>query len=61
MKIFKFFSKLSKKRKIDSFADFFLYASEEEKKKVFIKAAQCANEEQRMLVNRVGTIQRKTT
>jgi hypothetical protein len=50
MKIASFLTKISRKRKEETFADFFLHASREEKKRVFTHAAKKANEDQRMLM-----------
>lgn len=49
MKIFNFFKKDEKKRPSGRFSDFFLNASEDEKKVVFKEAARRANEEQRQV------------
>lgn len=39
---------------LDSFSSFFLHASEEERIKVFTKAAKAANKDQRDLVKRAN-------
>jgi hypothetical protein len=61
MKIFNFFTKNKAKNQEGSFADFFLHASDKEKKKVFLNAARQANEDQRSLVKRIKEIQHKAT
>ena len=61
MKIFNFFTKNKVKKREGSFADFFLHASDKEKKKVFLDAARQANEDQRSLVEHINEIQHKAT
>ena len=61
MKFLKIFAKNKEKKEIGSFADFFLNASAEDKKKVFTDAAKRANEDQRSLVEHINEIQHKTT
>ena len=61
MKIFNFFTKNKAKKQEGSFADFFLHASDKEKKKIFTDAARRANEDQRSLVEHINEIQHKTT
>lgn len=59
MNLFKIFSK--KKKQKSCFADFFLYASEKEKQRVFTDAAKRANEDQRLLVENLNKLKHKTT
>jgi hypothetical protein len=61
MKIFNFFTRNKEKKKTGNFADFFLHASDKEKKKVFIDAARRANEDQRSLVEHINELHQKTT
>jgi len=61
MKIFNFFTKNKAKKQEGSFADFFLHASDKEKKRVFTDAARRANEDQRSLVERINELHQKTT
>ena len=61
MKLFSFLAKKRKKNKIGSFAEFFLHASEKEKKRVFTDAARLANEDQRKLVESINKFQQKAT
>ena len=49
------------KEKTGSFAEFFLHASDKEKKRVFEDAARRANEDQRALVENVIKLRRKAT
>lgn len=53
-------SKLSN-QKTDSFAGFFLHASDQEKKRVFEDAARRANTDQRELVKHVNKLGHKAT
>ena len=61
MKLFNFLTKTKEKNKTGSFADFFLNASEKEKKQVFEDAASRANEDQRTLVENLNKLQHKVT
>ena len=61
MKIFNFFIKTGEKKKIGNFADFFLHASEKEKKRVFEDAAKRANEDQCALVENISKLKHKAT
>ena len=61
MKLFNFLTKTKEKNKTGSFADFFLNASEKEKKQVFEDAARRANEDQRTLVENLNKLQHKVT
>ena len=61
MKLFSFFTKNKEKKREGSFADFFLYASDKEKKRVFTDAARRANEDQRTIVESINIIEPKTT
>lgn len=61
MKFLHHLTNRSKKKQNSPFADFFLHASEEEKKKVFIEAAKKANEDQRALIESVNKLSQKTT
>ena len=61
MSIFRFFAKNKEKKREGTFAEFFLYASEKEKKRVFTAAARRANEDQRRLIERVEKFRQKTT
>lgn len=61
MKIFNFFTKNKEKKQEGSFAEFFLYASDKEKKRVFTDAARRANEDQRSLVEHINELKQKTT
>ena len=61
MKIFNFFTKNKVKKQEGSFADFFLHASDKEKKRVFMDAARRANEDQRTLVEHINELHQKTT
>ena len=61
MKLADIFKKRATKRHTDSFADFFLNASDKEKIEVFEKAAKKANEEQRDLIENVNKLQHKAT
>lgn len=45
----------------DTFADFFLHASDAEKRRVFTEAARRANEDQRSLVENINKLESKTT
>lgn len=47
MKLFDFLKKVKQKEKSGKFSDFFLHASDNEKKEILKKAAYKANEEQR--------------
>lgn len=61
MKLFNFLTKTKEKKKTGSFAEFFLHASEKEKKQVFEDAARRANEDQRLLVENLNKLQHKAT
>lgn len=61
MSIFGFLTKTKEKKVVGSFADFFLHASEKEKKRVFEDAARKANEDQRALVENINKLQHKAT
>lgn len=61
MKIFNFFTKNKAKKREGSFADFFLRASDKEKKKIFTDAARRANEDQRLLIEHINELRQKTT
>lgn len=61
MKILNTAKKTKEKKKTGSFADFFLHASEKEKIRVFKDVAKRANEDQRILVEKVNKLQQKTT
>ena len=61
MKLFTFLTKPKETKKTGSFAEFLLYAPEKEKKRVFEDAAKQANEDQRMLVNKINQLQQKAT
>lgn len=61
MKLLSIFSKNKQKKTTGSFADFFLHASEKEKKRVFEDAARRANEDQRLLVENLNKLQHKAT
>lgn len=58
MKLFNFLTKNKEKGHTSGFADFFLHASEKEKKKAFTEAAKRANEDQRTLIEK---LHQKTT
>lgn len=53
MKLFSFLTKNKEKGHTSGFADFFLHASEKEKKKAFTEAAKRANEDQRTLIEKL--------
>ena len=54
MIFFNFFKKVKKERLMGSFSSFFLYASPDEKKKVFMDAARRANQDQRETFRKAG-------
>ena len=54
MNIFNIFKKKPKISENSGFAEFFAHATPKEKVKVFTKAAQMANDDQRKLVEEVG-------
>jgi hypothetical protein len=61
MKYLNIFKKQPKEEQNGSFANFFLYASEKEKMKVFKDAAKRSNEDQRKLVEDINKLKPKTT
>jgi hypothetical protein len=61
MKLTNIFKKKATKKHTDGFADFFLYASDKEKIKVFEKAARQANEDQRKLIKNINKLQHEAT
>lgn len=60
-KFLSFLPKNKEKKKTNGFVDFFLHASEEEKKRVFEDAAKRANNDQRTLVENINKLQQKAT
>lgn len=60
MRILKFFTNNKEKETPSGFADFFLHASEKEKKRVFTEAARRANEDQRIMVESINKPRQKT-
>lgn len=61
MKLLNFFTVNKREKSKSNFANFFLYASEEEKKRVITDAARRANEDQRLLVENISKFDHKTT
>lgn len=59
MRFFNIFKKHEEVKRPGSFSDFFLHASDEEKRKVIEEAARRANEDQRRLVEQYAA-QKKT-
>ncbi len=60
MKILSIFKRTKTSETKRSFSDFFLHTSEQEKERVFIDAAQRANEDQRALLEQVRHKMAKT-
>ncbi|MEK7644621.1 MAG: hypothetical protein AAB390_04955 [Patescibacteria group bacterium] len=60
MKLPKFLTRNKQKNTANTFAGFFLNATEMEMKKVINEAARRANDDQRSLVEKINRLERKT-